>query len=150
MLIVSEQRKLGIRKSTADTAFNDSVDPRKIRAFIYGGGVGAKSGAPVGGADAAAPAAAAPVAVKDSFDLKLKIVDASAKIKVIKEVRAITGLGLKEVNIKLMQTKTIFMYLQAKELVEKTPVVVKPGLKKDEAEALKKLLTDAGAEVELV
>lgn len=61
-------------------------------------------------------------------------VDAKAKIKVIKEVRTITGLGLKE----------------AKELVEKAPVVLKEGLKKDEAEAFKKLLMDAGATVELV
>lgn len=61
-------------------------------------------------------------------------VDAKAKIKVIKEVRTITGLGLKE----------------AKELVEKAPVVLKEGLKKDEAEAFKKLLMDAGAAVELV
>ena len=53
--------------------------------------------------------------------------------QVIKEVRAITGLGLKE----------------AKELVEKAPVVVKQGLKKDEAEALMKALVDVGGEVEL-
>jgi large subunit ribosomal protein L7/L12 len=92
-----------------------------------------------GGAQAAgaAPAAAAPAAEekkeKDAFDLKLKVVDAKAKIKVIKEVRTITGLGLKE----------------AKELVEKAPVLVKPGLKKEEAEAFKKLLVEAGAEVEL-
>lgn len=49
---------------------------------------------------AAAPkaAAAAPVAEKTAFDLKLKAVDAKAKIKIIKEVRTITGLGLKEVS----------------------------------------------------
>jgi large subunit ribosomal protein L7/L12 len=61
-------------------------------------------------------------------------VDPKIKIKIIKEVRALTGLGLKE----------------AKELVEKAPCVVKPGLKKDEAEALMKILTDIGAEVELL
>lgn len=51
----------------------------------------------------------------------------------IKEVRSITGLGLKE----------------AKELVEKAPTVLKQGVKKEEAENFKKLLTDAGADVTL-
>lgn len=56
------------------------------------------------GGGSAAPAAAAPAAVekveeKTSFDVKIGAVDAKAKIKVIKEVRAITGLGLKEVSI---------------------------------------------------
>jgi len=54
--------------------------------------------------------------------------------QIIKEVRVITGLGLAE----------------SKALVEKAPVVIKEGLKKDEAEKLKKLLTDAGAVVELL
>ena len=57
----------------------------------------------------------------------------SEKIKVIKEVRAITGLGLAE----------------AKALVEKVPTKVKEGVSKDEAEALKKQLEAVGAEVEL-
>jgi ribosomal protein L7/L12 len=43
----------------------------------------------------------------------------------------------------------MFLINQAKELVEKAPVLLKPGLKKEEAEAFKKLLVDAGAEVEL-
>ena len=60
--------------------------------------------------------------------------DAKAKIKIIKEVRSITGLGLKE----------------AKDLVEKAPVVVKEGVKKDEVEKLQKQLEDAGAAVELL
>ena len=55
------------------------------------------------------------------------------KINVIKEVRAITGLGLKE----------------AKDLVDGAPSTVKEGLAKDEAESLKKTLEEAGAEVEL-
>lgn len=93
-------------------------------------GISSSSGA---GA-AAATAAKEEVKEKDAFGLKMGAVDAKAKIKVIKEVRTITGLGLKE----------------AKELVEKAPVVLKEGLKKDEAEAFKKLLMDAGATVELV
>jgi large subunit ribosomal protein L7/L12 len=72
---------------------------------------------------------------KESFGVKISVaVDAKAKIKVIKEVRAATGLGLKE----------------AKELVEKAPVLLKEGLKKEEAEALKKVLVEAGAQIELV
>ena len=86
-----------------------------------------------------APAAAvaevkAEVKAKEFFDVKLGAVDAKAKIKVIKEIRTITNLGLKE----------------AKELVEKAPVVVKTGVKKEEAEKLKKILNDSGAEVEIL
>ncbi|SHE28073.1 LSU ribosomal protein L12P [Marinitoga hydrogenitolerans DSM 16785] len=95
---------------------------------------GVSAAAPV--AVAAAPvAAAAAEEEKDSFDVVLKSFGAK-KINVIKVVREITGLGLKE----------------AKDLVEKagTPdAVVKEGATKDEAEELKKKLEDAGAEVEL-
>jgi len=76
---------------------------------------------------------AQPVAEKTEFIIKLTKVDPAAKIKVIKEVRAITGLGLKE----------------AKELVEKAPCEVKGGLPKSEAEALAKTLKAAGAEVDI-
>ena len=69
---------------------------------------------------------------KTTCDVILKRAGAK-KIQVIKEVRAITSLGLKE----------------AKDLVEGAPKPVKEGLPKDEAEALKKQLEDAGAEVEL-
>lgn len=69
---------------------------------------------------------------KTTFDVVLKGAGAK-KIQVIKEVRAITSLGLKE----------------AKELVESAPKPVKEGLPKDEAEKIKKQLEDAGAEVEL-
>lgn len=85
----------------------------------------------------AAPAEAAapePVKVKDVFELKLKVVDPKAKIKIIKEVRSITGLGLKE----------------AKDLVEKAPCLVKDNLSKDDAEKFLKVLVEAGAEAELV
>ena len=69
---------------------------------------------------------------KDSFDIVLAEVGAS-KINVIKEVRAITNLGLKE----------------AKDLVEAAPKGLKEGVKKEEAEEIKKKLEEAGAKVEL-
>ena len=81
-----------------------------------------------GGAGAAAPAAEE----KTEFDVILTG-DGGKKINVIKEVRAITGLGLTE----------------AKALVEGAPKAVKEGVSKDEAEKVKKQLEDAGATVEL-
>ncbi len=84
---------------------------------------------------AAAAPAAAQVEEKDSFDVVLKNAGAK-KIEVIKVVREITGLGLKE----------------AKDLVEKAgspDAIVKQGAKKEEAEDIKKKLTEVGAEVEL-
>jgi len=82
----------------------------------------------------AGPAAAAGEAAveKTSFDVILKAAG-EKKIQVIKEVRALTGLGLKE----------------AKDLVEGAPKAVKEGLGKDEAEAAKKQLESAGATVEI-
>jgi large subunit ribosomal protein L7/L12 len=86
----------------------------------------------VAGGGAAGGAAAAPAAEKDEFTVVLKEAGAN-KINVIKEVRAITSLGLKE----------------AKDLVEGAPKPVKEGVNKAEAEAIKKKLEDAGAKVEL-
>ena len=83
------------------------------------------------GGDAGGDAGGA-VEEKDEFDVILANFG-EKKINVIKEVRTITGLGLKE----------------AKELVESAPKAVKEGAKKDEAEELKKKLEDAGATVEL-
>jgi ribosomal protein L7/L12 len=77
---------------------------------------------------------AAPVEVKTAFDLKLVGFDAKSKIKVIKEVRAIADLGLKE----------------AKELVEGAPKIIRKGLKQEQAEELKAKLIEAGAEIEIV
>jgi len=91
---------------------------------------GVSAAAPVAAAAAAAPAAAA--AEQTEFTVVLKEAGAN-KINVIKEVRAITGLGLKE----------------AKDLVERAPKPVKEGANKADAEALKKKLEDAGAKVEL-
>ena len=91
------------------------------------------------GVSAAAPAAAAAVAAvaetraeQEEFAVIL-LAAGEKKINVIKEVRAITGLGLKE----------------AKDLVEAAPKAVKEGVNKAEAEELKKKLEDAGAKVEL-
>ena len=93
-----------------------------------------KAAAPV--AVAAAPAAggagAAPAEEKTQFDVILKAAG-DKKINVIKVVRAITGLGLKE----------------AKDLVEGAPKPVKEGVSKDEAEKMKKELEENGAQVEV-
>ena len=89
-------------------------------------------------AAAAVAVAAGPVAVaevkeeKTSFDVILKSVGAN-KLAIVKAVKELTGLGLKE----------------AKDLVDSAPSPIKEGATKDEAEALKKSLEDAGAEVEL-
>ena len=83
--------------------------------------------APAGGGEAAAP-----VEEKTEFDVILTG-DGGKKINVIKEVRAITGLGLGE----------------AKALVEGAPKAVKEGIGKDEAEKIKKQIEDAGGTVEL-
>ena len=91
-------------------------------------GVSAAPVAAVAVAGAAAPAAEE----KTEFDVILTSAGAS-KLNVIKIVREITGLGLKE----------------AKELVESAPKAVKEGLSKADAEALQKQLTDVGASVEL-
>ena len=92
---------------------------------------GVSAAAPVAAAAAAAPAAAA-AEQKDEFTVVLK--DAGdKKINVIKEVRAITGLGLKE----------------AKDLVESAPKPIKEGIPKDEAETIKKKFEDVGAKVEI-
>ena len=94
---------------------------------------GVSAAAPVAVAAAGGgAAAAAPVEEKTEFDVVLT--DAGAKkINVIKEVRAITGLGLKE----------------AKDLVEAAPKPVKEGVSKDDAEKIKNQLEAAGAKVEL-
>ena len=84
-------------------------------------------------APAAGGAAAEAVEEKTEFDVVLAGFDAAAKIKVIKAVREITGLGLAE----------------AKAAVEGTPKTLKEAVSKDEAEELKKKLEEAGGKVEL-
>lgn len=94
---------------------------------------GVSAAAPVAVAAAAGPAAAAePAEEQTEFDVILKTVGAN-KINVIKVVRALTSLGLKE----------------AKDLVDGAPGTVKQGVSKQEAEDAKKQLVEAGAEVEV-
>jgi large subunit ribosomal protein L7/L12 len=98
-------------------------------------GVSAAAAAPVmvaGGGGAAAGAGASAVEEKTEFAVVLKEVGAN-KINVIKAVREVTSLGLKE----------------AKDLVDGAPKTVKEGVSKDEAETIKKKFTDAGATVEV-
>lgn len=95
---------------------------------------GVSAAAPVAVAAAPGAAAAGGDAAEEKTDFSVVLADAGAsKINVIKEVRAITGLGLKE----------------AKELVEGAPKAVKEGVDKEEADKIAKQLTDAGAKVEL-
>jgi len=91
-----------------------------------------KAAAPVAVAAGPVAGAAAPAEEKTSFDVILKAAG-DKKINVIKVVRAITGLGLKE----------------AKDLVEGAPKAVKEGVTKDESEKMKKELEENGAQVEI-
>ena len=97
-------------------------------------GVSAAAAAPVmvAGGGAAAGAGAAPAEEKTEFTVVLKEVGAN-KINVIKAVREVTSLGLKE----------------AKDLVDGAPKTIKEGVSKDEAETIKKKFTEAGATVEV-
>lgn len=93
---------------------------------------GVSAAAPV--AVAAAPAAAGEAAAEEASEVNVILASAGAnKIAVLKEVRAITGLGLKE----------------AKDLVDGAPKAVKENIKKEDAEAIKKQLEAAGATVEI-
>ncbi len=84
-------------------------------------------------APGAAPAGAEAAEEKTEFDVVLESFDASAKIKVLKAVREATGLGLGD----------------AKAMVEAAPKTIKEGIGKDDAEALKKSIEDAGGKVTL-
>jgi large subunit ribosomal protein L7/L12 len=95
-------------------------------------GVSAAAAAVAVAAPAAGAAAAAPVEEKTEFNVILTAAGAN-KINVIKAVREVTSLGLKE----------------AKELVEGAPKPIKEGVNKDEAEAIKKKFVEAGATVEI-
>ncbi|MCI5888316.1 MAG: 50S ribosomal protein L7/L12 [Brachyspira sp.] len=93
---------------------------------------GVSAAAPV--AVAAAPAAAGEAAAEEASEVSVILAAAGAnKIAVLKEVRAITGLGLKE----------------AKDLVDGAPKAIKENIKKEDAEAIKKQLEAAGATVEI-
>jgi large subunit ribosomal protein L7/L12 len=93
---------------------------------------GVSAAAPV--AVAAAPVAAAEAGAEEASEVNVILASAGAnKIAVLKEVRAITGLGLKE----------------AKDLVDAAPKAIKEGVKKEDAEAIKKQLEAAGATIEI-
>ncbi|WP_428897114.1 large subunit ribosomal protein L7/L12 [Parelusimicrobium proximum] len=94
---------------------------------------GVKAAAPAVAVAAAGAAPAAAAEEKDEFTVVLSAVDAAKKIGVIKVVREVTGLGLKE----------------AKDLVDGAPKTVKENVAKAEAEELKKKITEAGGTVEL-
>lgn len=118
-------------KALADQLVNLTVKEVKELADILENEYGIK---PAAAAVAVAPAGAgaAPVAEKTAFDVVLKNGGAN-KLQVVKVVKDATGLGLKE----------------AKDLVDGAPKAVKEGISKEDAEALKKALVDAGAEVEV-
>ncbi len=115
----------------AGLSLKDAVELAKYMKDTYG--IEAAAGG--GGMMMAAPAAAAaPAEEKTSFDVNLKSSAADKKISVIKVVREVTGLGLKE----------------AKDLVEGAPKQVKQSLSKADAEKLVKQLTEAGGVAEMV
>jgi len=107
-LVKQLEEKWGVK-----AASGGGMDPAMLAAMAAGAGGGAAE-------------------EQTEFDVILKA-PGGEKIKVIKEVRAITGLGLKE----------------AKELVDNAPKAIKEGVEKDEAEKLKEQLTKVGAEVEI-
>ncbi|MGH9344216.1 MAG: 50S ribosomal protein L7/L12 [Terriglobia bacterium] len=104
-----------------------------VKALEEALGVSAAAAAPVmAAAGAAAPAGGAPVEEKTEFSVVLTAIGAN-KINVIKAVREVTSLGLKE----------------AKDLVDGAPKPIKEGVNKEEAETIKKKFTEAGATVEV-
>ncbi|MCU6454390.1 50S ribosomal protein L7/L12 [Sphingomonas sp. A2-49] len=115
-------------ESLSELTVLEAAELSKMLEEKWGVSAAAAVAAPAAGGGAAAPAAEE----KTEFDVILTG-DGGKKINVIKEVRAITGLGLTE----------------AKALVEGAPKAVKEGVNKDEAEKVKKQLEDAGATVEL-
>ncbi|MCL4219932.1 MAG: 50S ribosomal protein L7/L12 [Phycisphaerales bacterium] len=114
----------------AGLTLKEAVDLGDYMKQTYG--IEAAAGGAVMMAGPAGGAAAPAAEEKSSFDVIIKS-DGGKKIGVIKVVRELTGLGLKE----------------AKDLVDKLPAKVKEGLSKDEAEAMAAKLKEAGAEIEL-
>ncbi|MFS0772351.1 50S ribosomal protein L7/L12 [Sphingomonas sp. 1P08PE] len=115
-------------ESLSELTVLEAAELSKLLEEKWGVSAAAAVAAPAAGGGAAAPVAEE----KTEFDVILTG-DGGKKINVIKEVRAITGLGLTE----------------AKALVEGAPKAVKEGVNKDEAEKVKKQLEEAGATVEL-
>src|SRR3954453_8447953 len=130
--IMAELDINGLGDQIATLTLKQAVDPANYLKEKHGIEPAAVAVAAGGGGGGGAAAPAAEAEVKTTFDVVLKAAR-DKKIQVIKEVRAATGLGLKE----------------AKDLVEGAPKTVKENLTKDEAEKLKKTLEDQGAPVEL-
>ncbi|KAJ4842607.1 hypothetical protein Tsubulata_025122 [Turnera subulata] len=107
--------------------FNHKLGLNRFAPVGAGPILSGSGGAGSGSADAKPAAAAA--AEKKTFDVKLEKFDAAAKLKIVKEIRGFTDLGLKE----------------AKDLVEKAPVVVKKGLTKEEANSIVEKFKALGA-----
>lgn len=118
-----------ILNAIADMSVMDVVDLVKMMEDKFGVSAAAVA---VAGPAAAGGGEASAAEEKTEFDVIMKNFGAN-KINVIKSIRAITGLGLKE----------------AKDMVEGVPATVKEGVSKDEAEKIKKELQEAGAEVEI-
>ena len=126
---------MATQAEVVDYIKNLKLSEVKARISILEDELGVKASAPVvavAGGGGAAPAAAEPVEEKTEFTVVLQAAGAN-KINVIKAIRELTGLGLKE----------------AKDLVEGAPQVVKENIDKDASEAAKKKLVEAGAEVEI-
>ena len=149
-LIINEQSKVSNSKSTIElgvqkmsTATDEILDKLKSLTLLEASELvkqieeafGVSAAAPVGGmmmmAGAGGGAAPEPVEEQTEFTVMLEEVPADKKIAILKEVRAITGLGLKE----------------AKDLVEAAPKAVKEAIAKDAAEELKKQLEAVGAKI---
>jgi large subunit ribosomal protein L7/L12 len=129
---MSTDKLQGIVDQMKDLTLLEAANLVKMMEETFGvsAAAAAVAAAPAAGGGAAAPA----VEEKDEFDVVLTgMCDPGKKIGIIKAVREVTSLGLKE----------------AKDLVEAAPKAVKEGVPKEEAEAVKKKLTDAGATVEL-
>ncbi len=128
---MSAEKLQGIVDQIKDLSLLEASQLVKLMEETFGVSAAA---AAVAAAPAAGAAAAPAVEEKDEFDVILTgLADPGKKIGVIKVVREITALGLKE----------------AKDLVEGAPKPVKEGAPKDEAESIRKKLTDAGATVDL-
>jgi len=127
---MASEKLQGILDQVKGLTLLEAADLVKMMEEAFG--VSAAAAAVAAAPAAAATAAAAPVEEKTEFDAVLTAVGAN-KINVIKVVREITSLGLKE----------------AKDLVEGAPKAVKEAVSKDEAESIKKKLTEAGATVEI-
>jgi len=121
--------KEDVLNAVKEMSIMDIVELVKMMEDEFGVSAAAVAAAPAAGAGAGAAEAAEE---QTEFDVILKSFGAN-KVNVIKAIRGITGLGLKE----------------AKELVEGVPSPVKEGVNKEEAEKVKKELTEAGAEVEV-